>query len=416
MKGSAPRALRLLCLALLVAPAVQQIPVPGSKGAIEGMATIIRGHIQWNNWTSWSTTISPFFWENFTYDFVHPFGKTHTLRDWYLGEHLHYNEAFPNFKSTNFLFLGEGDHLASLQSYHTVWWKGEFGGVPAPPDHPLIYIKDLDFYILKDKKIWYNWCLVDVIAILQQGGYEVIPPPPLPNGIDYLPPRAMDGIPSPDDNYVRPGDAEAARQVFHKMLEEDFVAQSTEARWWAPDLQWCGPAAVGMAKTPGEYTRHFLEPLHRAFPRPVFEMGSSDCEGNYCGALFYLTAAHTGPWLGEDPTGADVKMKFAMHARVDLSQGPEGLIADAWLQVDVPDAFMQMGVDLLARARQQSLAARAPAALLQGPARAAAPPPPPLQAGASVAALCGAVASVAALLWLAPPGRSPPARAEPLLA
>jgi predicted ester cyclase len=289
---------------------------------------------------------------------VYPFGKTHGLRDWYEGEHLHYNEAFPNFKSTNYLFLGEGNHLASLQSYHTVHWMKAFAGVPAPKSQPLIFIKDLDFYILKDGKIWYNWCMVDVIGILQQGGYHVLPPAPLPNGINYLPPRAMNGIPSPDSQYVNPGDAEVARKAFRHMLEEDFVKQSRAARWWADDLQWCGPAGVGDARSPDEYVQHFLVPLHAAFPQQKLEIGSSDCEGNYCGALFYLVGYHKGTWLGQPATGRRVVLKFGMHARIDVEQevdgcGRCGRIVDAWVQLDIPEAFSQMGVDLLGRAKAQ---------------------------------------------------------------
>lgn len=403
-------ALRRCLLALVVAvPPCFAIEVPGAKLAINTMAVMIRQHVQWDNWTSWSKAMAPFWADNFTYDFAYPFGKTHGLRDWYLGEHLHYNKAFPYFKSTNFLYLGEGDRLASLQSYHTVRWKGEFAGIPAPADQPLIRVKDLDFYIIEDNKILYNWCLVDIVAILQQGGYHVLPPPPLPNAIDYLPARAMDGIPSPDDKYVNQEDTESARKVFNQMLQEDFVSQSTEARTWAPDLQWCGPAVVGLARTPQEYVQHFLKPLHKAFPWPVLQIGSSDCEGAYCGALFYLVAEQTGPWLGEEPTGKRVRMKIGMHARVDFSQGAEGLIVDAWVQLDVLEAFAQMGVDLLARAKEQA-ARRPPAWALSKTLAAGAPPPAQAVVGARLLWRSGAVVvgvggclavAVFAVLWLA---------------
>lgn len=352
-------------IAPFVIPEVMAIPIdhssvmPGSKQVVAAFGPIIRQHIQWNNWPVWSKAMAQLFEpKNFTYDFVYPYGKTHGLRNWYEGEHLHYNYAFPAFTSTNFLFLGEGDHLCSLQSYHTVQWNGSFAGVPAPESRPMIKIKDLDFYILKDGKIHYNWCMVDVVAIMQQGGYNILPPAPLPNGISYLPPRAMDGIPSPDDKYVKPEDAEKARKAFRQMLEEDFVKQSTAVRWWADDMLWCGPAGIGDAKSPSEYAQHFLAPLHQAFPQPELEIGSLDCEGNYCGALFYLVGNHTGHWLGQPATGRRVAMKFGMHARVDLGLAVDGCgqcgrMADAWLQVDIPDAFAQMGVDLLGRARAQ---------------------------------------------------------------
>jgi len=282
---------------------------------------------------------------------VHPFGKTYGLREWYEGEHLHYNEAFPNFKSTNLLSLGEGDTLASLQSYHTVIWNGSFAGVPAPHHKPLIKIKDLDFYILKNGKIHYNWCMVDVVSILQQGGYNILPLAPLPDGLSYLPPRSMDGIPSPDSDFVRPQDAKIARQTFADMLDLDFVQQSTAAASWTDDMMWLGPAGIGDAWNSRDYVEHFLIPLHTAFPQQSLEIGSSDCEGNYCGALFYLTGRHSGAWLGEAPTHRNITMKFGMHARINIEKRQ---IVDAWVQLDVVDVFAQMGIDLLNRARERS--------------------------------------------------------------
>eukprot|EP00421_Protoceratium_reticulatum_P001904 CAMPEP_0168365644 /NCGR_PEP_ID=MMETSP0228-20121227/4824_1 /TAXON_ID=133427 /ORGANISM="Protoceratium reticulatum, Strain CCCM 535 (=CCMP 1889)" /LENGTH=338 /DNA_ID=CAMNT_0008378431 /DNA_START=51 /DNA_END=1064 /DNA_ORIENTATION=+ len=324
---------------LLLAGCGASAEVPASKAVINGMSVIIRGHIQWNNWTEWSRAIGPFFADDFTYDFVYPLVRTHGLADWYHGEHLHYNRAFPNFKSTNFLFLGTANS-SSLQSYHTVRWVGEFAGVPAPPGAPLIKIKDQDFYTMKDGKIFYNWCMIDLAAVLLQGGYQVLPPAPLPNGIDYLPPRAMDGIPSPDSNYVDPHAAARAAVVFESMIREDLVEQHALARWWAEDMVWCGPGGIGEARSKQQYVTHFLRPLHAAFPAPKLQLDKLVCEGNYCGAHFHLIANHTGTWLGQPATGRRVSLRFGVHARIKLGAAVEGcgdcgLIEDSWMQLDV---------------------------------------------------------------------------------
>lgn len=330
---------------------------PNTKRVIDGFSVIIRGHIAWNDWDTWSSKIRLFFKENFTYDFVHPFPKTHSIRDWYEGEHLQYNEAFPNFKSTNFLFLGE-EVNASLQSYHTFRWNGSFGGVP-PPDHsPLIYSKDLDFYIFEGDMIAYNWCMIDVVSILQQGGYQVLPKSPLPGGVHYLPPRAMDGIPSPNSQFVDPSDAEVARQYFTQMLQEDFKYGSQELRFWAEDMYWCGPGGIGEARSRDEYLRGFLQPLHQAFSNPSLEVNITVCEGNYCSAHFYFVGDHTGTWLGQAATGHRVAIRVGFFARFQLKPSVDGcvdcgLITDAWAQMDLPAAFLMMGVDLMERARQQ---------------------------------------------------------------
>lgn len=325
---------------------------PHSKDVINRMSLVIRGHIQWNNWTEWSKVMRPLFAPDFTYDYVQPLGKTVGLWDWYNNEHLHYNEAFPNFTSFNFLFLGTQDS-SSLQSYHVVRWAGEFGGVPAPPGKPLIKIKDMDFYTMKNDQIFYNWCMVDVIGILQQGGYKVLPPAPMPNGNDYLAPRAMEGIPAPDDEYATEEDAARSRVVVTAALQEDLVQQSLSATWWTDDLMWCGPAGIGHARSREDYVEHFLKPLHAAFSNPELSVNKFVCEGNYCGVHFYLRATHTGTWLGQPATGRIVQLRFGTHFRVVLGASGDDRIADGWTQVDVVDVFSQMGVDLMARAKAQ---------------------------------------------------------------
>lgn len=325
---------------------------PTSKATLDKMVVIIREHISWNNWTAWSTAMRPLWAPNFTYDFVQPLGKEHGLHNWYEGEHLHYNEAFPSFRSYNFLYLGTDD-AASLQSYHIVRWVGDFAGVPAPPGKPLIKIKDMDYYTIKDGMIAYNWCMVDLVGILQQGGYEVLPPPPMPNGIDYLPPRAMDGIPAPDDDYATPEDAAKARSVVAAALQEDLVQQSLAASWWVDDLMWCGPAGIGRAEHRADYVEHFLKPLRVAFSDPEMKVDKFVCESNYCGVHFHLYVTHTGPWLGQSATDRRVYLRFGTHFRVVFDTSGSGRVADGWAQVDIVDTFSQMGVDLLARAKVQ---------------------------------------------------------------
>ena len=66
-----------------------------------------------------------------------------------------------------------------------------------------MHIKDLDFYAFRDGAIVFNWCMIDVIDVLRQGGYQVLPrtTPLIDDGL-YPAPRAMDGLPAPNSIYV----------------------------------------------------------------------------------------------------------------------------------------------------------------------------------------------------------------------
>merc|ERR1712046_407447 len=70
------------------------------------------------------------------------------------------------------------------------------------------------------------------------------------------------------------------------------------------------------------------------------------CEGSYCGALGWIHGRHTGPWLGEEATNVDVRIRFGFHYRVDLVAG---VVREGYAIFDLPDAFNQMGIDLYGR-------------------------------------------------------------------
>eukprot|EP00747_Dinoflagellata_sp_TGD_P169236 gnl/TRDRNA2_/TRDRNA2_197703_c0_seq1.p1 gnl/TRDRNA2_/TRDRNA2_197703_c0~~gnl/TRDRNA2_/TRDRNA2_197703_c0_seq1.p1 ORF type:complete len:444 (+),score=56.22 gnl/TRDRNA2_/TRDRNA2_197703_c0_seq1:75-1406(+) len=328
--------------------------VPESKRIVWGMDKNIHQHTKSSDWDDWSKVMAPYWSKDFVYDFVHPFPKTHGLHDWFKGEHSHFNEAFPACNWTDMIFAGSED-AATFCSYGIARWTGPFAGVHPPKGDPTVHIRDLDFYAFSKGKISYNWCMIDVVDIFQQVGYNVLPPAPLPND-GYNPPRAMDGIPAPDTAFVDPSAAARATIPFRKMIDEDLVSQSLAMRWWAEDMIWYGPGGIGTAKSRGEYLTHFLKPFHASFSNPKLELNSLLCEGTYCGAHFYIVGNHTDKWLGQSATGRLIRIRFGIHARVRLDShvdgcGSCGQIVDGWAQMDIPDAFAQMGVDLFERAK-----------------------------------------------------------------
>ena len=36
-------------------------------------------------------------------------------------------------------------------------------------------VRDIDFYLLRDGKIAYNWCMLDLVDLMIQAGYDVLP-------------------------------------------------------------------------------------------------------------------------------------------------------------------------------------------------------------------------------------------------
>jgi hypothetical protein len=175
-------------------------------------------------------------------------------------------------------------------------------------------------------------------------GYRVLPPSALPYD-GYRPPTGMDGFPAPLSILYSPHDAAASEAVWTRALHLDFDLANLDAISWAADAMWYGPAGIGTARSRHAYATHFLRPLHGAFSRLRRTTEMVVCEGSFCGAYFTLHGDHTGPWLGEQPTGRRVPLRCGAHARI-----VDGMIVEGWLIVDIPLAFDAMGVDLYGRA------------------------------------------------------------------
>ncbi|CAE8726368.1 unnamed protein product [Polarella glacialis] len=324
-----------------------------AKQAIVGMTTIVGQHIAWNDWKPWSVAMAPFWADDFTYDFnyVGPWnlGPTRGLRAWYEGEHLHINAAFPDTQWQEFL-CATTNTTATLACYGLVQWTGEFAGVPPPKSHPKVMIRDLDFYVLEGKRIKINWCLIDVVDLFEQVGYQVVPKGPLKSE-GYRAPNAMDGLPAPSSSMFTKEDAARSEQVWQAALHDDYDLGTGEGKWWAENLNWYGPGGVGTAHSREDYVKHWLKPLRAAFSNLERSTDLVVCEGPYCGAHFYMWGTHTGEWMGEKPTGKRVPIRCGAHARV-----VDGKIVEGWLIADIPRAFHAMGVDFFGRAREMAVA------------------------------------------------------------
>eukprot|EP00931_Biecheleriopsis_adriatica_P008556 TRINITY_DN109712_c0_g1_i1.p1 TRINITY_DN109712_c0_g1~~TRINITY_DN109712_c0_g1_i1.p1 ORF type:complete len:418 (+),score=85.45 TRINITY_DN109712_c0_g1_i1:66-1256(+) len=326
---------------------------PLAKQVVVSMDTNVNLHIAWDDWKDWSKEMSPWWTKDMVYDFnyVGPwnFGATTGLRGWYDGEHMHFNAAIPDSQWQDFIRAAT-EKTATSASYGLARWTGDFAGVPPPRSHPKVRIHDLDFYLIEGKQIKINWCIVDLVDLFEQVGYQVVPKGPLPQE-GYRAPNAMDGFPAPLSSMFTKEDAAKSEKVWQAALQEDYDMGKQEGRFWAEDINWYGPGGVGTAHSRKDYVTHWLTPLHAAFSDITRSTDLVVCEGPYCGAHFYLWGTHTGEWMGEKPTGKRVPIRCGAHARI-----VDGKIVEGWLIIDHARAFQAMGVDLFGRAREIALA------------------------------------------------------------
>lgn len=308
------------------------------------MDTIIGHQADWHDWPAWSKMMRTFFADNFTYQFSAPDATYHSIREWYNGEHVHWNVAFPRTKfagTVGLLFAGN-DEYVTLITYAQSNFMQDFYGIPAPSDHRHVVVTDLDFYHVKDGKIQWNGCMSDLYGMMVQAGYRLLPKPALPEGLLW-PARTMTGLPCPESKWVKAEHTVAAEALFRKSLAADWEGEGTDLSLWNDRAVLFGQYGIGTAQGKQEILEHVIKPLHTAFANRRFDVNTLVCEGPICGAHGYLHATHVAPWLGQPPQKGktDMKMRMAIHYNV-----VDDKVLDVYLTFDIPDIMRQMGRDL----------------------------------------------------------------------
>ena len=333
----------------------QALGNPRSKCIIDGMLEVIEKHIAWDDWEGWYEAMKDFWTEDMVYDSNWTpngdFSNNSGLREFFDNEHIPFNLAFDNTTFTTMIWIG-GEDTASLIAYGKAKWKGDLGTVPGS-EHvgQEVTIWDLDFYQIDEagEVISYNWCLIDFVDLMRQVGYQVLPKPSLKEGF-MLPPAAMDGIPAPVSRLVSQEDTELSQAILQALLMDDFVTGDGPSSLWAEDMVWYGGAGFGMATSRLEYETHILAPMREGLSMRELHLDILHCEGVYCGAHGYIAGHHTGEWMGEQATGLPIRLRVALHWRVDLTLGT---VRECWAMFDLPQAFIMIGVDLFSRMDQE---------------------------------------------------------------
>jgi len=348
-------ALMLLVQALCVATSPSE---PKGKALVSAMDTVIGHQTQWNNWTAWNGTMSTFFAQDFTYDFACPNCTYNSIRNWYLGEHIPWNTAFPHttFAGTTGIIFAGNNKYVTLITYAQATFANDFtpggGAGSIPATHGPVTISDLDFYVLNDDgKIQWNGCMADIYGIMVQAGYRMLPKPVLPEGRLYAP-RNMAGIPGPVSAYVNQDDTAPSHAVMMAALEQDWVVGSTALKHWSADAAFFGSYGIGMAKNSALFIQHVQQPFVSAFANRSVEIDVTVCEGKVCGAHGHIKGLHVAPWLGQPPVSPprEVRVRFGMHWNLD----EDFQVLDHYATFDLVTAMLEMGRDLFAEIRPNS--------------------------------------------------------------
>ena len=288
----------------------------------------------------------------------HPINEIDGVETLASGFWLPLRTAFPDLKRTTDVFMG-GMHEDEQWVSGTGYFTGTFNQdwvlptVTIPRTGNKTYIRFGQFYVLNGGKITESYLILDLLAVLRQAGFQLLPPSRGAVGGRVPPPTGNDGV------LLLEQDELASRKTIqlvnamaagmHRFDGTNLESMEQEL-YWHPQFRWYGPCGIGTSRSLTEYQEFHQGPWLRAFPdRGTLDPAGGKVmgfygEGQYAagGIWDWQYATHTGDYLGLAPTGKTIKIRD-----FDWWRREGDLLVQNWVPIDMIHIFHQLGVDLL---------------------------------------------------------------------
>ena len=112
-------------------------------------------------------------------------------------------------------------------------------------------------------------------------------------------------------------------------------------QFFAEGFRWMGNQGCGTKNGLKEFQDNWQRPFQAAFSDKVCTDEARLAEGQWMAAFGHQTATHSGEFMGIEPTGKQVEIRY-----MDFWKVEDGKIVDNWVMVDFPHVMKQLGVDI----------------------------------------------------------------------
>jgi predicted ester cyclase len=210
-----------------------------------------------------------------------------------------------------------------------------------------------EFYRVEQGKITHARILLDLVDVMRQAGYNVLPKS---SGLDLLVPGPQTG----DGVLHAPqalSESQASMDSLDRMIggltsfnQKDLKSMGMHA-FWHKDMMWYGPCGIGTSRQVEGFQKHHQKPFLHAFPdRKGGNHISRISEGHYIASTGWpsVHATHKGDYLGAPAINGPIHMRVA-----DWWRREGDVLRENWVMIDLPDLLLQMNVDLFQRLAQQ---------------------------------------------------------------
>ena len=279
--------------------------------------------------------------------------------------------SFPDLKRTPDVFMGgvDGGETRFSTDDGTEWVSGcghltgtfvaDWLGIPASGKKTHIYFGQ--FYVMREGKISASYVMYDILSVMRQAGYEVLPPSPGADGGKIPAPAAGDGILLTEQDALEGRKSIQLVEAMGGGLERyvrdrdgDDMSRMEQWHYWSTDMKWYGYSGIGRAHTLEEFADFHQRNWLRGFGDRGLSAGNDTGramgfvgEGVYaCGGIWDVPFSHhRGAYAGIPATGRLLTIRdFDWWKR-----GPNDLLIENWIPIDLIDLTRQMDVDLMER-------------------------------------------------------------------
>ena len=272
--------------------------------------------------------------------------------------------SFPDLKRDVDILMGgayEEEDWVSGTGYLTGTFVHDWLGIPATGKETNIHFGQ--FFVMRDEKIAESYLILDVLAVMKQAGFQVLPPALGREGGKVQRPRGGDGV------LLTEQDALEGRKTYQLVdamgnglmrydRSRDMGDMSTmeQEHYWHPHFHWMGPTAIGTTHSIEEFQDFHQRPWLLAFGDRELDVERGGrymgfhAEGNYAAVGIWDSkfSRHHGEYQGVPATG-----KMLTLRDFDWYKREGNLLIQNWIPIDMIDLFRQMGVDLFERMQHQ---------------------------------------------------------------
>ncbi len=261
--------------------------------------------------------------------------------------------SFPDLERRDDIFLASetptGD-LVAAHGHYVGTFNQDLFGIPA--NQAVVRLRYGEFYQLEAGKITRAYILFDFLDLMRQVGVSPLHGAGAEGMVQA--PRTRDGV---QFVVADPIVSQKSRDLVFAMGEglgqydQKSLSSMGMQRFWTPDMMWYGPSGIGTTRGLTGFEQYHQMPFLHAFPDrsgsfPIVKRFGRVADGHYVASGGYpsLGATHLGAYLGTPATGRQIGMRV-----MDFWRREQDLLAENWVLIDLPDLFLQFGVDLFAK-------------------------------------------------------------------